>query len=167
MRTIFIKSFFCSLEVLPLLVTAPSLFCLILVGFQPQGLKSGVSHDQRNTNQFILLRNLNLSRNTCVLEVAVNESSKGSFLKGCPCVSEALNPQVSWAPLLSSGLSGLLLCVLSVNSFRKKQMVYGHTTLNAPDLVWSRKKQMERERVTHLLKIIINSGSITLSPRFL
>ena len=148
MRTIFIKSFFCSLEVLPLLlVTALSLFCLILVGFQPQGLKSGVAHDQRNTNQFILLRNLNLSRNTCVLEVAVNESSKGSFLKGCPCESEALNPQVSWAPLLSSGLSGLLLCVLSVNSFRKKQM--------------------ERDRVTNLLKIIINSGSITLSPRFL
>lgn len=148
MRTVFIKSFFCSLEVLSLLlVTAPSLFCLILVGLQPQGLKSGVAHDQRNTNQFILLRNLNLSRNTCVLEVAVNESSKGSFLKGYPCVSETLNPQVSWAPLLSSGLSVLLLCVLSVNSFRKKQM--------------------ERERVTNLLKIIINSGSITLSLQFL
>ena len=52
-----IKSFFCSLEVLSLLlVTAPSLFCLILVDLQPQELKSGVAHDQRNTNQFILLR---------------------------------------------------------------------------------------------------------------
>lgn len=49
----------------------------------------------------------------------MNESSKGS-LKGYPCVSETLNlKQAPWAPLLSSGLSVLLLCVLSVNSFRK------------------------------------------------